>query len=121
MSEWRVKKGKTSIQDIPIYDKYGVLVQNLADANTIRFQVKTDVDVASPSISKSEGDGITVDAPASGYLQVKISPSDTASLEIGLYVMALEIDWGGDLEYEAVIKIDGAKTTEFRIDHGIIS
>lgn len=118
MSEWKVKKGNTSVQDMAIYDKEGVLVTNLDVATSIKFQVKeTKKGIA--KIAKTETDGITVNSPLPGWLRITLNPVET-DLIAKEYVMAVQIVWSPTEKYEARIYIDNEETDKFVIEQDII-
>ena len=122
---WKVKRGNTSIQEIPIFDKDGVLITNLADAEEIRFQVRETEDSPDFIIEKglaSGVGGISVNDPDPGILKITIDPDDTTAsgIETGKYVMGLQIKWSNLLNWEVVMKIDGTETTEFEIEKDIV-
>jgi len=120
MKFWRVKRGNTSVQDVPIYDKDGVtLVQNLASATSIKFQVKEGKTDATPKIAKTETDGIEVDTPSTGYLRITLKPTDTA-ITIAEYYMALQVIWTADEVYEVNIEIDNEETDRFKVEQDVI-
>ena len=119
MSEWTIKKGNTSQQDIPIKDADGNLVTNLADADTIVFEVKEKPGDTSPKIQKTKGSGITVNTPESGYLRLKVDSADSKNLELKEYFMGLEITWGDDA-YEVDLQIDGVVTQKLRIVQDVV-
>jgi len=119
--EWVVRKGNTSVQDIPVKDKDGVLVQNLAAADEIKFQVKEAKSDVTPLIAKTKGvaGGIQVDTPSTGYLRITLKPTDTA-ITVEKYFMALQIKWSDDLLWETIIEIEGVETDVFRIREQMI-
>jgi len=119
MKQWIVKKGNTSVQDIPIYDKNGDLVTNLASVTAIKFQVKEGKEDTTPKISKTLGSGIEVNTPSSGYVRITLIPTDTA-IDVGDYYMALQITWSSTDEYETVLEIEGKETEGFRIKQDTI-
>jgi hypothetical protein len=119
MGNWEVKKGKTSVQEIPICDRKGVLLQNLIAATAIKFQVKEKKSDATPKISKTVGNGIAVDVPSKGYLRIDLTPTDT-NLQLGDYFMALQIEWSKDEIYEIVLEIENEETEIFRIIEAMI-
>lgn len=122
MKAWIVIKGNTSQQEIPIKNKKGVLVPDLASAIDIKFQVKEKrKEAESPLIAKDLVAGIEVDQPLEGWLRITLSPSDTNIRPTDLYVMALQIEWAGDDKYEVKLKINGKKTDKFIVEAGIIS
>ena len=118
MSEWRVKKGNTSIQDILVKDRDDADVANLASATAIKFQVKPRR-TNSVIIEKTKGAGIEVDTPTTAYLRITLKPSDTANIP-KKYVMAIEITWSADVKYEARIYIDDNETYDFVIEQDTI-
>ena len=124
MKQWLVKKGNTSIQDIPVYKKDEItLVDNLAIATEIKFQIKKDNTDAVALVEKTAvlGGGIEVDTPSAGYLRITLLPVDTGTtLSVGDYFMAVQITWSPTEIYEVNIKIDDIKTERFRIKQDII-
>lgn len=122
MKAWIVIRGNTSQQEIPIKDKKGVLVPDLASAIAIKFQVKEErKESVSALISKDLVDGIEVDQPSEGYLRITLAPSDSQGIRPSeRYVMALQIEWAGDDKYEVKLKINGKKTDKFIVEAGII-
>lgn len=119
MSEWKVKRGNTSVQDIPVYKKDGTtLVDNLASATDIEFQVK-ETKAGTAKITKTKGDGIDVNTPSTGYLRLTLTPTDT-DLTAKRYVMACEITWSATEKYEVKIYIDNQETDQFIIEQDII-
>ena len=118
MSEWKVKKGNTSVQDMAIYDKEGDLVTNLDTAISIKFQVKeTKKGIA--KIAKTETDGITINSPLPGWIRVWLNPTET-DLIVREYVMAVQLEWSATERYEARIYIDNEETDKFVIEQDII-
>lgn len=118
---WVVIKGNTSQQEIPIKNKKGELVDDLASASSIRFQVKEEREGSAPAlISKSLENGIEVDQPSLGFLTITLLPSDTSIRPSDLYVMALQIEWEGDDKYEIKLKINGNETDRFIVKAGVI-
>lgn len=119
MSKWLVKKGNTSVQDIPIYKKDGVtLVDNLVDATNIDFQIKeTKTGIA--KIAKTKDSGITINTPLTGWLRITLIPTDT-DLIAKHYIMAIQIIWSDTEKYEIKIYIDNQETDDFVIEQDII-
>ena len=118
---WKVVKGNTSIQDIPVYDRDGTLVTNLASATEIKFHVKTSNTVTAKTIEVTKtGGGIVVDTPSSGYIRITLTPTLTA-ITVGTYVMALEITWSATSVYECRIYIDNKETKTFEIEQDIVN
>lgn len=103
MAAWTVKKGNTSIQEILVKDKDGVTVTNLADASEIKFEVKKNEQSSTAEISLTEGAGIVVNSPSSGYLKITLSPTNT-DISPGDYYMGLQITWSASLVYEINLK-----------------
>ena len=118
MSEWRVKKGNTSIQDILVKDRDGNTVTNLAATTSIKFQVKPRK-ANSVLIEKTKGAGIEVDTPTTGYLRITLKPSDTDN-NPKRYTMAIEAVWSADNKYETRIYIDDNETYDFVIEQDTI-
>jgi len=119
MSEWSVKRGNTSVQDVLVKDKDGNLITDLADAQTIVFQVKEKKPNTTPKITKTKGDGIQVNIPSTGYLRITLLPSET-NLTVKKYFMGLEIKWSADVIYETIIEINGIETDVFRIRQDVV-
>lgn len=119
-THWKVKKGNTSIQDIPIYQRDGTTLEtNLATAARIEFNVCKSKKGAA-IISKTVGSGITVNTPNTGYVRVKLLPSDT-SIEPGDYWMGLEVNWGADDNYECRLKVNDVETELFEIEQDVVN
>jgi len=118
MSEWRVKRGNTSIQDILVKDRDGDTVTTLATATDIEFQVK-EKKTNSFKIEKTKGAGIQVDTPTTGYLRITLLPTDT-DIARKRYVMGLEITWSANVKYETRIYIDDNETDDFVIEQDTI-
>ena len=118
MSEWRVKKGNTSVQDILVKDRDGNNVTNLASATDIKFQVK-ERKTNSVKIEKTKGSGIEVDTPTTAYLRITLLPSNT-SIARKRYVMGLEITWSANVKYETRIYIDDNETDDFVVEQDTI-
>ncbi len=119
ISIWEVIRGNTTIRDIPIYDKKGVLVQDLADAEKIHFHVCKNRE-CSGIIQKEKDDGIEVNIPETGYLRITLLPVDTKIPPLKYYV-ALQIKWSETRIYECIIKVDGQKTDRLEIVPELVS
>lgn len=117
MSEWVVKQGNTNTQEIEIRDKNGNVIQDLADVQEAKFQVKDDKDI---KISKSKEEGLNLNTPSIGYVQIIILPSDTISLPIKRYIMGLELIWSEDKKHEVYLYIDGIETNKFRVVKNVV-
>lgn len=113
MSIWQVKRGNTSVQDIAVRDKDGVLVKNLSDATEIKFQVSRYYE-ANGLIDKTKDNGIEVDTPEIGYLRITLLPVET-NLPPFKYYMGLQIKWSADIIYETILKIDGKESNRLEI------
>ena len=121
MKQWLIKAGNTSVQDIPVYDKDGVLVTNLADATEIKFQIKEKRNEVTPKVEKTLISGIDVDTPSAGYLRITLTPTDTGTtLSVREYFMALQIKWSATEIYEIIIEIETEKTDRLRISQDIV-
>lgn len=119
-THWKVKKGNTSIQDIPIYQRDGTTLEtNLAGAVYIKFQVCAAKKSAA-IIEKTVGSGITVDSPNTGYIRIKLLPTDTA-INPGDYWMGLEVNFGADDNYETRIKVNDVETELFEIEQDVVN
>jgi len=120
MSEWIVKKGNTSIQEIEVKDQDGDPVTNMGDATNVDFQVKTAKEDETPKIAKTKGDGIEVLADADlGKLRITLTPEDT-EIDVEKYFMGLQIKWSATKLYEVDLTIDGVKTDVFRITQDMV-
>ena len=121
MKQWLIKAGNTSVQDIPVYDKDGVLVANLAAATEIKFQIKEKRDEVTPKVEKTLISGIDVDTPSAGYLRITLTPTDTGTtLSVREYFMALQIKWSATEIYEIIIEIETEKTDRLRISQDVV-
>ena len=117
---WRVKKGNTSIQDIPIYDKKDALITNLDEATEIVFQVKDTKFSETPAIEKTlSAFEIDVDTPLAGYLRLLLTPEDT-DIAVGKYYMGLQITWSATLVYEVRMYIDDREVNSFEITQDVV-
>lgn len=124
MSIWRVLRGNTCIQAIPVKKANGELVEDLADAEEIIFLVKSSLkDNAEHMIMKSKGisggGGIEIDNPKLGYLLITLLPSDTNITPAKLY-MGLQIRWSEDRQYEVLLKVGNDFTNQFEIVRDIV-
>jgi hypothetical protein len=126
---WKIKRGNTSIQEIPIVDKDGNAVTNLSSAEEIKFEVKESHD-ADPFIEKSADSAfggiqvdMTQDGAEVGTLMITVLPEDTAGSgapDPGNYVMGLQIKWSATLIWEVILKIDGVETKTFEIEDDVV-
>lgn len=119
MSEWKIIKGNTSVQDIPVYDKDDNLLTNLADATEVKFVVKESRGAETNKIEKTNGDGIEVNTPTTGYLRITLTPTDT-TITPGRYIMALQITWSATEKYEVRIYINNSETDKFLVEQEAI-
>jgi len=122
MKQWLINRGNTSVQDIPIYKKDGItLVDNLAGASEIKFQIKKKKDDVTPKVEKTKDSGIVINTPLTGWVRITLKPADTGTaLTVGDYFMALQIKWSAEEIYEVIIEIEGEKTDSLRISQDII-
>jgi len=118
MSEWIIKKGNTTVQDIPIRDEDGNLVSNLAAATEIKFQIKT-LETGSALVEKTAGSGIEVNTPSTGYLRLTLSATDTNQTP-KTYYMGLQIKWGAEVR-EVILKVDNVETEKLKIVQDIVN
>lgn len=116
---WKVKQGNTSIQDILVKDEDGVALTNLSTATEIKFVVKTSPSASANVIEKTEGSGLESDTPSTGYVRITLSPTDT-EIDVGGYVMALQIKWGASTVYEVTLKQRAAEVSTFVIAPDIV-
>ena len=121
MKFWTVKKGNKSVRDILIKDKEGNVVDNLAIATAIKFQIKKNKTDAA-LVEKTKDDGIEVLAGDDlGKLRITLLPVDTGTtLGKGEFFMGLQIKWSAEDIYEVVIKIDGIKSENFIVKQDIV-
>ena len=118
MSEWVIKKGNTSIQDIPVYDRDDALVTNLAAASEIKFHIKAS-EAGAPLVERTVGSGIEVNTPTTGYLRITLTATNT-NLPPKKYYMGLQIKWTSEVR-EVILKIDGIETETLRITQDIVN
>jgi hypothetical protein len=91
----KIKAGNTIDLLFTINDSSGVPITNLNTATAIKFMVKTnpiDTDLAA-KISKSLGNGVVINTPATGNVKVSLTSLET-KLSTGKYFMGLQIEWG---------------------------
>ena len=120
MSEWIVKKGNTSIQEIEINDKDGNPVENMADAIDIDFQIKIAKLDEESVIAKTKGAGIEVlTGDDLGKLRITLLPADT-EIKVKKYFMGLQLRWDDITIYEVDLTIDGVETDVFRITQDMV-
>lgn len=118
MSEWRIKKGNTAVQDIPIRDADGALVANLAAATEIKFQIKV-LETGAALVERAVGTGIEIDTPSAGYLRLTLTAVNTDQAP-KLYYMGLQIKWGAEIR-EVILKIDDIETEKLKIIQDIVN
>jgi len=100
----KIKIGDTIELLFLIKESTGSIVQNLSSATAVRFMVKvneTDTNLQAV-ISKTLGDGITIDTPTIGNVKVSLSATNTTLLA-SQYFMALQIEWA-TIKQEVMIK-----------------
>jgi len=120
MSEWKVIKGNTSIQEIEVNDKDGIAVPNMADATDIDFQIKIAKLDEDSVIAKTKGNGIEVlTGDDLGTLRITLWPEDT-EIEVRKYFMGLQLKWDAITIYEVDLTIDGVETDVFRITQDMV-
>ena len=120
MSEWAVKKGNTSIQEIEVNDKDGNPVENMGDATDIDFQIKINKLDEESVISKTKGAGIEVlTGDDLGKLRITLLPEDT-EINVEKYFMGLQLKWDAITIYEVDLTIGGVGTDVFRITQDIV-
>ena len=118
MSEWIIKKGNTAVQDIPIKDKDGALVANLAAASEIKFQIKL-LETGAALVEKTVGAGIEVNTPSAGYLRLTLSATNTNQIP-KTYYMGLQITWGTEVR-EVILKVDSIETEKLKIIQDVVN
>ena len=119
MNTWKVKKGNTSIKNIPIYQRNGVtLVDNLASALTARFIIR-DKATKLIKIEKAKGNGLEIDIPVLGWIRITLSPTNT-NLPVKKYEMGLEFSWDAETRYEVLLMVDGKISSEFEVREGVV-
>ena len=119
MNFWRIKRGNSSIQEIPIYNIGGDLIADLDDISTATFVIKEKRDGIA-LVTKTKDAGIEIDEPSPGYVKITLDPADT-KLAYRKYFMALELLWSSGKKYEVIFKIDGQETEMMEILPEIIS
>lgn len=119
MSEWKVKKGNTSIQDIACYDKDDVLLTDLVSTTAIKFQVKK-TKIGSTIIEKQKGAGLAINTPTQGYIRVTLLPTETDIVPT-TYYMALMLIYSATVKYECILKVNNVETSEFIVEQNIIN
>lgn len=121
MAYTTVVKGNTKVLNILCKDENGDIITTLASAEAVKFHVKEKKTDATTKIAKSLTDGIVVDTPSPGYVQVTLLPTDTA-LTPKKYPMGLEIKWDNDNIYEAdEITIDGVVVDTMKIVQDVVN
>lgn len=113
MNFWKIKRGNTSIQEIPINNKKGELIEDLDDIKVATFVIKEKRD-GPALVTKTKDDGIQIDEPSKGYIKITLTPADT-DLPAKKYYMALELKWSDALKYETIFKIDGQESDRLEI------
>ena len=117
-----IKSGNQVTFVIPVVDVTGAIVTSLPAAIAVKFMIKrriTDLDAAA-LVSKSLGDGITVDAPIIGTVSVVLNAPDTQGITQGTYYMALQIEYSADNIQEINLKEDGFTINQLTIEQDII-
>jgi len=100
-----IKRGNAFDFIFEVIDTGGNLVTDLATAIAVKFMVKkaiSDSDLEA-FISKTLGDGITIDLPATGYITVNLDSNDT-NINAGAYYFALQIEYAVNEKKEVNIK-----------------
>jgi len=119
MSIWKVKKGNTSVRNIPIYKKDGVtLVDNLASVLTAKFVVR-DKATKVVKIERTKGSGIEMNTPILGWVRITLVPTNT-NIAVEKYDMGLEFSWDADTCYEVKMYVAGKVSKEFEIEEGVV-
>lgn len=101
-----LKKGNNKIFVFAIKNTDGNLLAHLAEAIAIKFMVKqykTDLDSAA-LISKNLTNGIKVNYPYSGYIQIEISSTDSENIITGEWWAGLQIEFSSTNKVEVDIK-----------------
>jgi hypothetical protein len=119
MSELLIKKGNIKVEDIPVYDKDGDLITNLATATDGRFDIKSQ-ETGAVLVSKTIGAGIDIDTPVVGYIRLTLTPTDTDQTP-GYYYMGLQFMWGANDVRECYIKIEDIVTEKLKITQDIVN
>ena len=116
----QIKKGNTVDLEFTIKDSDGTLVINLSTVVDVKFMAKnepTDADVDAV-ISKSLGDGITVDDPSTGIVKVALTSTDT-SVTAKRYSFALQLEYSDSIQ-EVTIRENRSETNVLDIVQDII-
>ena len=119
MNFWRIKRGNSSIQEIPVYNMKGKLIEDLDDVKTAKFVAKAIRD-GKALFTKTIASGIEIDEPDPGYVKITLDPGDT-DLPPRKYFMALELLWKSGKKYEVIFKIDGQESEMMEILPQIIT
>lgn len=119
MNFWKIKRGNSSIQEIPVYNKKRKLITDLDDVETAIFVIKEKRD-GPALVTKSKDNGIEIDEPSPGYVKITLDPADT-NLHPKKYFMALELIWSNGKKHEVNFKIDGQESDMMEILPQIIT
>lgn len=100
-----IKKGNSVTLRIAAKDADGNVITNLSTATTVKYMVKTnktDLDTDA-EISKSLINGIVVDTPVTGTIQVSLTSTDT-DIDAKTYYQALQIEYSATDKQEITLK-----------------
>jgi len=117
----RVKKENAITIKVLVKDSEGTIISDLATATFVKFMVKETKTTpnAEAIITKSIGDGLTIDDPSTGYIKVVLTSVDT-NISIGYYVMAIQIEYSPTNIQEINLSEEGSTTDAFEIYQDII-
>lgn len=115
-----VKRGNTKVLQILCQDENGDAITTLGSAEAIKFHVKESKNSTTAKIAKSLTDGIAVDTPTTGYVQITLLPTDT-DITPRNYFIGLEIKWDDDNVYEADIVVDGRLVDTIEVVQDVVT
>lgn len=101
----QIKRGNSATLQFEVRDQDDVLVSDLATAIAVKFMLKkfaTDTDLEA-IVSKSLGDGVTVDDPSTGFISVALTSTDT-DIDARKYYFALQVEYSATNKIEINIK-----------------
>lgn len=118
----RLPKGSAQIFRVPLVDQTGAVITNLPSATDVRFMVKkkkTDLDV-NAIVSKNIGNGVAIDTPVQGTVEITFDSQDTSTVAVGQYYMGLQIQYSPTNYIEVFLNENGARSDIFYIDQDVV-
>lgn len=115
-----IKIGNSVSIRAKVTDASGAIVTNLQTASGIRFMVKNnreDLNI-SALISKTNGAGIIVDSPATGWLTIDLSNADTL-IPVGIKYFGIQVEYLGGVQ-EVFVKENGKIFDEINFIQDVI-